>query len=273
MITNRRTHLFALGGLLIRPSVAGFLAEPDFSKYSDIQKEMLLRDGVIVSTASIDQGVTKPIKAQIRLKDATHAAQIQTINRALPDFFGEDGTVVHMYDSYRFNVAAYRIDRLIKLNMVAVAVARRYNGKPAAFSWWVDDVKGDELQRIEEKWTPPDPEAFERQRALTRVFDELIINIDRNSGNLLITRSWDLALIDHSRSFNPYHNIRNRSNLTRCSRALLASMSALTVRTVTAAVQDLLTGEEIAGLIARRDRIVEFFKERGRREGEENVFF
>jgi hypothetical protein len=48
-------------------------------------------------------------------------------------------------------VNAYRIDRLIKLNMVAVAVARRYNGKPAAFSWWVDDVKGDELQRIEEK--------------------------------------------------------------------------------------------------------------------------
>ena len=184
MITNRRTHLLALGGLLIRPSVAGFLAEPDFSKYSDIQKEMLLRDGVIVSTAAIDQGVTKPIKAQIRLKDATHAAQIQTINRALPDFFGEDGTVVHMYDSYRFNVAAYRIDRLIKLNMVAVAVARRYNGKPAAFSWWVDDVKGDELQRIEEKWTPPDPEAFERQRALTKVFDELIINIDRKNRSI-----------------------------------------------------------------------------------------
>ena len=49
-------------------------------------------------------------------------------------------------------------------------------------------------------------------------------------------------------------------------------MSTLTVRTVTAAVQDLLTAEEIAGLIARRDRIVEFFKEQGRREGEENVF-
>jgi len=105
------------------------------------------------------------------------------------------------------------------------------------------------------------------------VFDELIINIDRNYGNVLITNSWRLVLIDHTRSFVAYPKIRNKENLTRCSRALMASMSALTAKAVTDAVRNLLTPREVAALIARRDRIVEFFKGEAAKKGEASVFF
>jgi len=46
----------------------------------------------------------------------------------------------------------------------------------------------------------------------------LVINIDRNLANLLITKSWKIVLIDHTRCFTPYLGIRNKENLTRCSR-------------------------------------------------------
>ena len=118
-----------------------------------------------------------------------------------------------------------------------------------------------------------DAERFEQQRALGRVFDELIMNIDRNLGNLLITNSWQVVLIDHTRAFTPYHNIRNQTNLTRCSRGLLKQLSALTQAGIAARVGTSLTRTEITALLARRDRIVTFFNEEVKAKGEKNVLF
>lgn len=270
---GRRVALAALGGLLASSLLGDVRAQPNFGAYTDAEKETLLSKGTIVSTKAIPTGVTKPVVAQLRLNGVTHAAKVQTVDKALPDFFGEDGTVLPQRDSWRYNVAAYKLDRLLKLNMVAVEVPRPYNGVRGSFSWWVDDVKGEDAQRMKENWTPPDPEDFERQRALIKVFDELIINIDRNYGNILITNSWRLVLIDHTRSFVAYPRIRNKENLTRCSRELMANMSALTTKSVTAHLQGLLTPKEVAALIARRDRIVEFFREEAAKRGESRVFF
>jgi hypothetical protein len=228
---------------------------------------------MVVSVQDIGEGVTKPIRAELGWKGVKHSAQIQRVDRPLPDFFGQDGTVLPARDAWRFNVAAYRLDRLLQLNMVPVSVSRTYNGSPAAFTWWVDDVKGQETQRVREEWRAPDPERFEQQRAIGRVFDELIMNIDRNLGNMLITNAWRVVLIDHTRSFTPYKNIRNKPNLTRCSRALLARMSALTEAAVAKSVGTSLTRVELTALLARRDLIVAFFNDEVKTKGEKNVLF
>jgi hypothetical protein len=156
---------------------------------------------------------------------------------------------------------------------VPVSVSRGYKGSPGAFTWWVDDVKGQETQRVREQWTAPDAERFERQQALGCVFDELIMNIDRNLGNMLITNAWQVVLIDHTRSFTPYHNIRNQAKLTRCSRALLGQMSALTQAAIATRVGTSLTRAEITAVLARRDRIVAFFNDEAKAKGEKNVLF
>jgi hypothetical protein len=119
----------------------------------------------------------------------------------------------------------------------------------------------------------PDPEAWDRQLELGKVFDELIINIDRNLGNLLITKDWQLVLIDHTRAFNPYPKIRNTDNLNRCSRKLLSKMKGLTKDKVWKAVGDSLSEREIDGLLARRDEIVRFFEQRVAEKGEDAVLF
>ena len=89
----------------------------------------------------------------------------------------------------------------------------------------------------------------------------MIINIDRNLSNLLITKSWKIALIDHSRAFTAYPGIRNKANLTRCSVSLVAELRALTSRTLKQAV------------LGRRDRIIEFFEEEVKTKGEQKVLF
>lgn len=269
---TRRELLLAFGGLVSYARLANVYAQ-DFASYTDSDREALLRGGTVVSVKDIGEGVTKPIQAELSWKGATHSAQIQRVDKALPDFYGKDGTVLPARDAWRYNIAAYRLDRLLQLNMVPVSVSRSYMGSPGAFTWWVDDVKGQETQRVQQQWTAPDAERFERQRAVGRVFDELIMNTDRNLGNMLITNAWQVALIDHTRSFTPYKNLRNQEILTRCSRALLARMSALTQSAIAKSVGTSLTPAEITAVLARRDRIVAFFNEEAKAKGEKNVLF
>jgi hypothetical protein len=271
MMQSRRDHLRLLSGAL---TVTGIARGADPAAYTDAEKEKFLTSAKIVSLQEIGHGVTKPMRAELEWNGAKHAASFQVVDKEMPDFFPPaGGKPIPMKDSWRYNVAAYRVDRLVGLNMVATTVARPLQGKPAAISWWVDDVMFEEIDRIKQKAEPPDSEAFDRQRALTRVFDELIINIDRNLANLLITKSWKIGLIDHSRSFVAHGGIRNEANLTRCSRALLGSMKQLTAQSVARATDSYLTATQVQALIARRDRIVEFFEKAAREKGEANVMF
>lgn len=260
---------FLAGGLALR----GEGAQPDFRAYSDADKERFLKSARIVSAKEIGHGVTKPLKLEMTLAGVQHAAKVQRVDVELPDYFPEKGRPVPMRDSWKYNIAAYRVDRVLGLGMAVVVAPRAYAKRPAAFSWWVDDVKGEEIDRVKQNWVAPDPEGFARQQALGKVFDELIFNIDRNLSNLLITNAWRLVLIDHSRCFTAFGGIRNRENLQRCSRGLLAGMRKLEGTQVRTATEGLLTQAEIDAMLQRRDAIVKFFEDRAKSIGEEKVLF
>ena len=273
MIFTRRAHLRILSAAVSGAVLPAWPAGPDFSEYTDEEKEKFLQAGTIKSVEAISHGVTRPSRVTLVAGGIEHPAHFQTIDKDLPDFFPKEGRPIPMKDSWKYNIAAYRLDRLVGLKMVPVAIPRPFEGKPAALSWWVDDVLFEEAERVKKELAPPDAEDFARQRAVGAVFDELIINIDRNLSNLLITKGWKVALIDHTRSFTAYHGIRNEANLTRCSRGLLTRMKALTAAAVAGAMGPHLTKAEVAAVIGRRDRIVDFFAREAKAKGEEKVLF
>ena len=135
----------------------------------------------------------------IVLAGRVHDAQIQAINIKLNDLYDPAGKPVPWRDDYRHNIAAYKLDRLLRLNMVPPSVERTTGKLRAAFTWWVDDVAMMESDRERKKIEPPDPEAWKKQLSVATTFDQLIYNVDRNTGNLLITKDWTLVLIDHTR--------------------------------------------------------------------------
>jgi hypothetical protein len=240
---------------------------------ADRQKEAFLQTAKVVSTRDIDHGVTKPVRAILTDGKLTHDAQIQVVDKRLPSFFGNDNKPVPMTDCWRFNIAAYRLDRLLGLNMTPPSVQRTYNGKPAAFTWWAEDIAMEEIDRVKKDLKAPDEEQYARQIADSRVFDELIMNIDRNLANMLITKDWRVVLIDHTRTLTAYHGIRNTEKLTRCSRRLLDAMKQLNTGVVSKAAGAHLTAAEITALLARRDRIVEFFEKLASEKGADAVYF
>jgi hypothetical protein len=234
--------------------------------------EQFLLNGKIGRARSAGNGVTNSQRAPLSDGRITHEAHIQVVDQARAIFEAGKATEVNFKDTYRYNIAGYRVARLLGL-YVPVSVERSFQGKPAAFTWWIDDVLTTEEDRVKNKMRAPDPARFGRQIQTMRIFDELIQNRDRNQGNLVWTKDWTLWLIDHTRAFRLGRELRNPDQVDGCDRTLFERLKALTVEAVTKAAGTSLTSAEIAALIARRDLLVGHLQKRIAEKGEAAVLY
>lgn len=230
---------------------------------TDAQKEEFLRSARIVEARELSKGITGSLRATLSDGTLTHDAHIQDVDQHKERFQTKHGLEINFRDSWRFNIAAYRIDRLLDLQLVPVAVQRNWRGRRAAFSWWVDDVMMDEGERLEKNLSAPNPSCWTEQTRLLRLLDELIDNADRNLGNMLITNDWRIWAIDHTRAFRFSKTPRHPERLTAIDRGVLRRLEALDFETVKQTVDRHITDADIRNLLARRDAIVERFKARG----------
>jgi hypothetical protein len=227
------------------------------------EMEAFLLRARVVRRKSAPKGVTGTLRATLSDGAITHDASVQTIDEYRGQFTTLRGTEFNFRDTWRFNVAAYKLDKLLGLQMVPPTVERPYGGKDASFTWWVDDVLMDEGQRLETKTSPPDSASWNQQMWIVRVFDQLIYNTDRNVGNLLIDKNWRLWMIDHSRAFRLHKTLIDTRNLTRCDRGLLERLRALDADTLEKEMRGYLGSNEVRVLLARRDLIVAHFERAG----------
>jgi len=249
--------------LLLSTFSTAFLSAADTPQLTLEEKEVFLKSAKIVSSKAAKGGITGSTRATLSDGRITHDAHIQIVDEAKARFEGTRGVEINFRDSYKFNIAGYRLAKLLHINMVPPSVARNYQGKEAAFTWWVDDVMFDEAARIKQKAAAPDVDRWNRQMHVVRLFDQLIYNTDRNLGNLVITKAWDIWMIDHTRAFRLSRDLLNVKNLVQCDRALLAELKKLSAPAVKKAVDGSLTDTEISSLLHRRDKIVKLFEAAG----------
>jgi hypothetical protein len=228
----------------------------------------------IVKEETTSTGVTRPIKATLSDGVLTHAAQFQTVDQARAVFTAGKASEVDFKDTYRFNIAGYRLAQMIGLDTVPMSMPRRYKNKDAAVTWWVDDVMFDEngRQKLPDK-LGPDPERTAKQLYVMRVWDELIQNKDRNATNFLWTKDWTLWLIDHTRAFRSGTSLLKPDELIRIERTIFDKMKQLTEPALVKTMKGILTSNEIRPLLKRRDAIVVLFEKQIAQRGEAAVFF
>jgi len=148
---------------------------------------------------------------------------------------------------------------MLNLNMVPVSVERKVGGERASVTWWVDDVKMMELERYTKKLAAPDPDHWNDQMHNVRVFNELLYNTDANLGNVLITNDWQIRLIDFTRAFRQMKTLRSARNLGRIDRRVFDGLKGSNEEQLVTEMGSLLQKGEVRAIIARRDRIVDFF--------------
>jgi len=194
------------------------------------------------------------------------------VDESKSHFQSNAGTELNFRDCWMFNVAAYRLDGLLGLHMTPPSVARGWAGKSAAFTWWVPDAMM-EAERKKNKLTAPDPESFNQQMYVVRVFDQLLYNTDRNLQNLLITPDWNLWMIDHTRCFRIRTDLAAPANLSKCDRTLLSRMRQLERASLKERIADYVRPNELDAILKRRDHIVKVFESKIASLGEERVLF
>ena len=235
--------------------------------------EEFLRTATVVAEKQLSgaEAVTNPWVLTLKLDDLTHRGLWKNVQ----------GRPNGYLEGWRYEIAAYRMDRLLGIDMVPPTVERRFRGDLGSCQYWTDDtisLREKEERKVE---TPPAKVVnWNRATYLQRFFDNLIANEDRNMGDILITKDWRMILIDHSRTFRTWKkliftakNPEGPKLMSSLPRAVVEKAKALTFEGIRAAVGNDLTDEEIRTMLLRRDLILREIDTLIKLNGESNTLY
>jgi hypothetical protein len=230
------------------------------SGMSDEALEEFMRNAEIVSVESIDTGVTKPKKVRQSENGVTNDAAFK-YEDTHPRIESRSKYITRKYndsDRYIYDVAAYKLDRMLGWEMVPTAVLAEIEGDPGALSDWVENAIN-ERDRLEKDLPFEGYCKQQEQYRLRFIFDILIHNDDRNLTNILWTKDdFMMKFIDHSLAFR---NTKKRPKQYRkvnllVSDLLEARLKSLTEENLTHELSAYLHPRQIEGILARRDLIL-----------------
>lgn len=229
----------------------------------------------IESQLAIPTGVTKPKKLLLE-KNGVRAHAIFHYHHDEDRRVSLGGKTVRFFrDSYRNQVAAYEMSRLLGISNVPPTVLRKMKGRKGSLQLWIENAMNEkdvsilDSSAIEENQKPK----TSKLKSDMRVFDNLINNIDRNRTNILYDANWQLWLIDHTRAFGRETALPDTERLRRCSRPLWEKLRSLNDQRVYETLEPYMGKWEIRALLTRRDKIIEWLNARIEKEGEDNVLF
>jgi hypothetical protein len=234
--------------------------------------EEFLLNGQIGAQRGIPVGVTLPRRATLEYNGTQHDSSIQTVDVFKEKRQTTHGIEMNFRDSWKYNAAGYELAKMLELNMVPPYVERSVNGQKASLSWWVNDTMTD-ADRVKEKLEPPDLESWNKQMLAAEVFHQLIYDTDANRTNLLITKEWQVWMIDFTRAFRTNKNLQEPKSLVRCDRKLLAKVRSLDKDALKDKLSRWLTGFEIDGLAGRARKMAEHFDKEIAAKGEAVVLY
>jgi hypothetical protein len=239
------------------------------------EAEAFLRTAHVVARTPIGTGITRPDRVTLTDGTRTHRAVWKTIHErrmGLQRIEG-GGLEFDFRDSWKSEVAAYELDKLLGLGLVPPTVERRIAGRTGSAQMWVEGALTED-DRKRKGLEAPDADAWNAQMHKVRLLHQLTYNTDyRNIRNVLVDAKFRVYAVDSSRAFRIQEDLLTPEDLVRFSRTVLDRLAALDRPTLEARLGAWLDGRQIDGLLARRDRILALVKERIAEKGEEAVLY
>ena len=230
------------------------------SGMSDAELEQFMLTAPVVNVESIGAGITKPKRVTQQKDGITNDAvfKYEDTDRGLQSKSSYSAIRSNNSDRYVYDVAAYKLDRMLDLQIVPTAVVTTIEGQEGALSDWIDNAIT-ETDRLEQQ---PEFSGYCKQYEQYRlrvVFDILIHNDDRNLGNILWTKNdLMLQLIDHSRSFRSTSKRpkQYRKVTVDVSDLLRGRLESLNQDNLSSELSDYLHPRQIEAILKRRDLIL-----------------
>lgn len=228
--------------------------------------ERILREGKVVSSREVGQGVSGALRVRLRGADAEVQAVFKSVETHFEGFRFRSETVATYRDTWKHEIAAYELDRLLGLRLVPPTVERKLDGKRGSLQAWAERP----LSRFGRGPLPEDPGRAETHLHAQRCFDYLIFNTDRHARNVLFGPDWRPVAIDHSIAFHPF--LRPYRPLYRFPRGPLEALERLDPRALEERLGRYLEKDEMRGLLERRSRLLALVRA-ARAEGRADAFF
>lgn len=212
--------------------------------------EEYLKTAEVVQMQDVGVGVTKPRRAKLAPGGPVEGFAWKSI---------QPGRYNGYWESYKAEIAAYEMDKLLGLGMIPPTVEKRIKGDLGAAVLWVTPTKSfKDLGGVpgQKGVAGPPPAQIPRwmgQLTRAKMFDNLIGNIDPNLGNWLVDPEWNLILIDHTRAFTTNKNLYHK--LVAVDPQLWEKMNALDEPALDAALGQWLDKGAIKATLERRDKM------------------
>lgn len=214
--------------------------------------EKFLTQGEIVDSRYLGRGTTRPRLLVLKMGEERRRGIFKTVED------GENPSPGEATDRFQHEVAAYRLDRKLGLNMVPVTVVRKFDGERGSLQAWIEGAV-DQEEAEAYNLALFNTDAMSKQLDTGRVFDALIGNFDRGPNDHLcpVTRQ-RLLLIDHSQAFSTSPELPAEGDKPLAvDPQLLAALRGLDRDSLEELLGDLISDRQIDALLVRRDKILE----------------
>lgn len=231
--------------------------------------EHVLATAPIVEMEAVNQGISRPLKVRLDLGDGRRLKAIfKSIDTNMKAKARHGSETADRYiDSYRSEIAAYELDKLVGLGRLPVIVERKVDGRKGSLREWIDDVR----PRYGPGPPLPTDDRLERWMHTFWLFDYLVYNVDRGAHNVMLASDWSPVNIDNSMTFNTY--VTPIRPLYRFPRGVIDRLRALEDRDLKRALGRYLNGRQLRALRTRIDRVLSTADRQIEAEGASTVLY
>jgi hypothetical protein len=227
--------------------------------------ERFLATAQVLSKAQpTDKGRNDPWVVILGDGKTTHRAIFKYIDRPKPQA---------MASSYRHELAAYALSKVLGTDVVPPVVARRIENIPGSLQIMVEGCIT-ESERQKQYLSPPDSQTFSDAVAEIRVLEHLTHCERVDLGDMLIHKdTWKVCRVDFAEAFGPETTLLPEADIYRCSKRLYEHLKSVPVKAIEEAVRPYLEGPEIKALLTRRQLVLDRIDALIKEKGEEAVLF
>lgn len=230
------------------------------SGMSDAELEEFMRTAPVTKVEDIGTGITKP-KRVTQERDGVINDAVFKYEDTHPGLQDKSKFITRRdndSDRYQYDVAAYKLDRMLDWQMVPAAVITEVDDREGALSDWVENSINERDRLQEDLPFQGSCKQWEQYR-LRFVFDILIYNDDRNLTNILWTKDdFMMKFIDHSLAFRTTDKRpkQYRKVDLEVSDLLKKRLLSLNEKELEAQLSPYLHPRQIEAILARRDLIL-----------------
>ena len=222
-----------------------------------------------------DLAITSPRRLELTLECKTVRAIFKDENTTHRGTFryGDGREVPMVTDSYKHEVAAFELDLMLDLGIVAPCVERKLFKRKGSLCLWVEDSMT-EADRKEKGIEPPDRRDFNEQMYTLFLFQQLISDQDfSNIRNIVIDSDFKIYKIDSSMAFYRDSALIDQLNAPTYSRRFLTALKTLDRKQLGERLKPWLLKPQIKSLWDRRQKIIERADKLVAEHGEDKILY